>query len=118
MTLNALGEDFTRQMLILQHLPATAASVVAGDHDDVEWCKQCQQLLAGFIGSGTKSVGQYIACFGVIRVSQPVLPGFTANEAPLLIKFADKRHFSMGNRPRRYLTLPQNPAPFRNRIPA
>ncbi|AHA68003.1 hypothetical protein Asd1617_05176 [Shigella dysenteriae 1617] len=27
-------------MLILRHLPAIAASVVAGDHADVEWRKQ------------------------------------------------------------------------------
>ncbi|SPZ68642.1 Uncharacterised protein [Shigella dysenteriae] len=41
-------------------------------------------------------------CFGVIRVPEPVLPGFTANETPLLIKFADKRHISMSNGRRRY----------------
>ncbi|EFP68439.1 hypothetical protein SD1617_5678 [Shigella dysenteriae 1617] len=39
---------------------------------------------------------------GVIRVPEPVLPGFTANETPLLIKFADKRHISMSNGRRRY----------------
>ncbi|EIQ73839.1 hypothetical protein SF123566_4317, partial [Shigella flexneri 1235-66] len=31
-----------------------------------------------------------------------MLPGFTANVAPLLIKLADKRHISMGNRRRSY----------------
>ncbi|AHA68464.1 hypothetical protein Asd1617_05637 [Shigella dysenteriae 1617] len=40
---------------------------------------------------------------GVIRVPpEPVLPGFTANETPLLTKFADKRHISMSNGRRRY----------------
>ncbi|SPZ77309.1 Uncharacterised protein [Shigella dysenteriae] len=37
-----LGEYFSGQMLILRHLPAIAAPVVAGDHADVEWRKQCQ----------------------------------------------------------------------------
>ncbi|GDM43700.1 hypothetical protein BvCmsKSP081_05369 [Escherichia coli] len=59
----------------------------------------------GCRGSGTKSVGQYTACFGVVRVPEPVLPGFTANVAPLLIKLADKRHISMGNRRRSYSLL-------------
>ncbi|SPZ78485.1 Uncharacterised protein [Shigella dysenteriae] len=40
--LNPLGEYFSGQMLILRHLPAIAAPVVAGDHADVEWRKQCQ----------------------------------------------------------------------------
>jgi hypothetical protein len=31
-----------------------------------------------------------------------VLPGFVANEAPLIIRFADKRHISMSNGRRRY----------------
>ncbi len=41
-TLNALGEYFAGQMLILRHLPAVAVPVVAGEHGDVEGCKQCQ----------------------------------------------------------------------------
>ena len=89
-------------MLILRHLPAIAAPVIAGQHADVEGCKQCQWLPARLIGSGAKSVGQYTACFGVVRVPEPVLPGFTANVAPLHIKLADKRHISMGNRRRSY----------------
>lgn len=80
----------------------TAAPVVAGDHADVEWRKQSQYFPAGSIGPGTKSVGQYTACFGVIRVPEPVLPRFTVNEAPLLIKFADRRYISMSSGRRRY----------------
>ncbi len=40
--LNPLGEHFAGQMLILRHLPAIAAPVIAGDHADVKWRKQCQ----------------------------------------------------------------------------
>ena len=49
-----------------------------------------------------QKVGQYATRFCVVRVPEPVLPGFTANETPLLIKFADKRHISMSNGRRRY----------------
>ncbi|BEH98606.1 hypothetical protein KH20906_13340 [Edwardsiella ictaluri] len=92
-----MGEYFAGQMLIPRHLRAIAPPVVAGDHANVEWREQYQSLPAVFIGSGTKSVGQYTACFGVVRVPEPVLPGFTAHEAPLLIEFADKRHIIMGD---------------------
>jgi len=34
--LNALGEYFVGQMLILRHLTAIAATVIAGDHADNE----------------------------------------------------------------------------------
>lgn len=46
-TLNSLREYFSGQMLILRYLSAD------------------------FIGSGTKSVGQYAACFGVVRIPEP-----------------------------------------------
>ncbi|KMQ73820.1 hypothetical protein ABY58_17050, partial [Edwardsiella ictaluri] len=72
--------------------------LVAGDHANVAWREQCQSLPAAFIGSETKSVGQYTACFGVVRVPEPVLPGFIVQEASLLIEFADKRHISMGDK--------------------
>lgn len=36
--------------------------------------------------------------FCVVRVPEPGLLRLAANEAPLLIKFTDKRHISMGYR--------------------
>ncbi len=37
---------------------------------------------------------QYATRFCVVRVPEPVLLRLAANEAPLLIKFTDKRHIS------------------------
>ena len=36
-TLNVLGQYFAGQMLVFRHLPAIAASDIAGQHADVEW---------------------------------------------------------------------------------
>jgi len=55
-----------------------------------------------FHRSRTKSVGLYTAYFGLIRAQEPLLTGFTANEATLPIKFTYRSHISMGNGRRRY----------------
>lgn len=89
-------------MLIFRHFSGITAPVIAGYHANTEWRQQGQQFSAGFISTGAKSVGYYTACFGVIRVPEPVLPGFAAHKAPLLIKFADESHISMGDGRRRY----------------
>src|SRR5471032_154892 len=94
---NALSEDFAGQMLIFRHCSGITAPVIAGYHANTERSQQRQQLPTGFICTGTEGVGHHAACFGVVRVPEPVLPGLTANEAPLFIKFADERHVSMGD---------------------
>lgn len=75
---------------------------VTGHHCDVERRQQNQQFTAGPIGSGTKSVGQNTARFGIVSVPEPVLMSLTANEASLLIKFTDKGDVGVSNGRRRY----------------
>ena len=53
----------------------------------------CKRLLA-ILGFGPLNA----ASFRVVRVPEPVLSRFTADKAPLLIKFADECHISMSDR--------------------
>ena len=97
-TLDTLREDLAGQVYILRHFSGVATPVVAGYHTDIKRGEQSQQFTAGFIGSGAKRVGQHTACFGIVRVPEPVLLRLATNETPLLIEFTDERHVSMGNR--------------------
>lgn len=78
-SLNALSKDFAGQMLILRHLSGVTPPVIAGYYADIKRCEQSQQRTAGCIGPWPKSIGQHTACFRVVRVPEPVLPGFAAD---------------------------------------
>lgn len=72
-------------MLLLRHFSGITAPVIAGYHADIKWREQRQKFAAGFIRAWAKRISQNTACFGVVCVSEPVLPGFTADKAPLLM---------------------------------
>lgn len=96
--LNALSKNLAGQVLFFRKRPSIAPPLISGQHSDIKGCEQCQQFATGFIGTWAKSAGQYATRFCVVRVPEPVLLRLAANEAPLLIKFTDKHHISMGYR--------------------
>lgn len=85
-------------MLLLRHFSGITAPVIAGYHADIKRREQRQKFAEGFIRAWAKRISQNTACSGVVCVPEPVLPGFTADKAPLLIKFADKGHICMSDR--------------------
>lgn len=94
-TLNTLCKDFICQVLRLRHFSGITAPIVAGYHTNVEGG---QQLSASLIIPQPEGPDQYTASFGIVGVSEPVLPGFTANKGPLLIKFTEQGYVGVSNR--------------------
>ncbi|ELH06623.1 hypothetical protein A31K_02693 [Escherichia coli KTE165] len=94
--LNTLSKNLAGQVLFFRKLLDIAPPVISGQYSDVKGREQCQQFTTGFIGTWTKNVGQHVTRFCVVRVPEQVLASFAADKAPLLIKFTDKRHISMG----------------------
>lgn len=89
-------------MLLFRHSPDIIAPVIAGYYADIKRCEQGQQFTTGFIRPWPECISQNATCFGVVCVPEPVMTGFTADKAPLLIEFANKRHIGMGDRRRGY----------------
>lgn len=61
--LNALSKNLAGQVLFFRKLPSIAPPLISGQHSDIKGCEQCQQFTTGFIGTWTKSVGQYAPVF-------------------------------------------------------
>ena len=101
-TLNTLCKNFSCEVPLLRDFPGITAPVIAGYHPDVEGGQQCEQLPACLIVARPEGVRQYAACFSVVRVPEPVLSRFAANEAPLLIQFTDEGNISVSDRRRGY----------------
>ncbi len=97
-TLNTLSEDFSCQMLIFREFSGLTAPVIAGYHTDVKRRQQSQKFTAGVIRARSKRVSQNATCFGVVCIPEPMLPGFIADKAPLLIKLTDKCYIGMSDR--------------------
>ena len=89
-------------MLFLRHFSGITSPVIACYHADIKRSEQSQQFTTGIIRPWSECISQNAACFGVVGIPEPVLPGFTADKAPLLIEFADKRHICMSDRRGRY----------------
>jgi hypothetical protein len=85
-------------MYLLRHLSGITAPVIAGNHADAKGRQQGQQFPTCLIGTWAEGISQYATRFGIVSIPEPVLAGFTANKAPLLIKLADECHIGMSDR--------------------
>ena len=90
--------------LFFRHLPPIVAPVIAGQHADVEECKHASSS-GTFDRFGDQSGASTPPVLVLYAYQSQCCRALLPTVAPLLIKLADKRHISMGNRRRRYSLL-------------